>query len=68
MKSHTSLVHHINPITVEDIVQRNPAVFDPENAISTTLNTHNAIHYSDDSLLLTEPIERKPNDTCSWRR
>ena len=38
------LIHHINPISVEDIIQRNPAVFDPENVISTTLNTHNAIH------------------------
>lgn len=62
------LVHHINPISVEDVLLRDPKVFDPENAISTTLNTHNAIHYGDESLLITEPIERKPNDTCPWRR
>lgn len=62
------LVHHINPISVEDVLRRDPKVFDPENVISTTLNTHNAIHYSDESLLVTEPIERKPNDTCPWRR
>lgn len=62
------LVHHINPISVEDVLQRNPKVFDPENAVSTILNTHNAIHYGDESLLLIEPIERKPNDTCPWRR
>lgn len=62
------LVHHINPITVEDVLSRSSKVFDPENAISTTLDTHNAIHYGDENLLLTEPIERKPNDTCPWRR
>lgn len=62
------LVHHINPISVDDVLQRDMKVFDPENAVSTILNTHNAIHYGDESLLLTEPIERKPNDTCPWRR
>lgn len=62
------LVHHINPISVEDVLRRDPKVFDPENAITTILNTHNAIHYSDESLLVTEPIERKPNDTCLWMR
>lgn len=62
------LIHHINPITVEDVLQRDPKVFDPENVISTILNTHNAIHYGDESLLITEPIERKPNDTCPWKR
>lgn len=62
------LVHHINPISVEDVLQRDSKVFDPENVICTILNTHNAIHYSDESLLVTEPIERKPNDTCPWRR
>ena len=62
------LIHHINPISVEDVLQRDQKVFDPENVISTTLNTHNAIHYGDESLLITEPIERKTNDTCPWRR
>lgn len=62
------LVHHINPITVEDVLKRDPKVFDPENVITTVLNTHNAIHYGDESLLLRGPIERKPNDTCPWRR
>lgn len=61
------LIHHINPITVEDIVNRNPIVFDPENLICTTHNTHLAIHYGDESLLITAPIERKPNDMCPWR-
>lgn len=61
------LVHHLNPITVEDVIDRNPCIFDPENAIATTLNTHNAIHYGDENLLVTEPIVRRPNDTCPWK-
>lgn len=61
------LIHHINPITLEDIVNRNPIIFDPENLITTTHNTHNAIHYGDESLLTTAPIERSKNDTCPWR-
>lgn len=61
------LVHHINPITMEDILNRNPKLFDPENLISTIKNTHDAIHYGDESLLITAPIERSKNDTCPWR-
>lgn len=62
------LVHHIDPITVEDVLRRHPKIFDPENVISTCLNTHNAIHYGDESRLTMLPIERTPNDTCPWRR
>lgn len=62
------LVHHINPITVDDVVNRNPSVFDPENVICVTHNTHNAIHYGDESLLITAPIERTRNDTCPWKK
>lgn len=62
------LIHHINPITVEDVIRRNPMIFDPENVISVSHNTHNAIHYGDESLLITEPIMRTKNDTCPWRR
>jgi hypothetical protein len=62
------LVHHINPITVEDVLRRDPKIFDPENVVSTGLNTHNAVHYGDESLLITEPIIRTKNDTCPWRR
>ena len=61
------LVHHINPITVEDVINRNPCIFDPNNVICTSLNTHNAIHYGDETLLITEPVVRKPNDTCPWK-
>lgn len=61
------LIHHINPITIEDIINRSPIIFDPENVISTTHNTHNAIHYGDKDLLITGPIERTKNDTCPWK-
>ena len=60
-------VHHINPITVEDITNGSPMIFDPENVITTIFNTHQAIHYGDESLLITEPIVRSQNDTCLWR-
>lgn len=62
------LVHHIEPITVEDVLRRDLKIFDPENVISTRHLTHNAIHYADESILFVEPIERTPNDTCPWRR
>ena len=62
------LIHHINPITAKDILNRNPKVFDPENVITTVHNTHNAIHYGDENLLITAPIERSRNDTCPWRK
>ena len=62
------LIHHINPITAKDILNRNPKVFDPENVITTVHNTHNAIHYGDENLLITVPIERSRNDTCPWKK
>lgn len=62
------LVHHINPITVEDVLNRDPKVFDPENVVCVSHITHNAIHYGDENLLMTAPVERSPNDTCPWRR
>lgn len=62
------LIHHINPITIEDIVNRAYKVFDPENVISTSHNTHNAIHYGDSSLLRSIPVERSEYDTCPWKK
>lgn len=61
------LVHHMNPIRVEDILSRSKYLLDPEYLICTIKNTHDAIHYGDRSLLLTTPIERRINDTCPWR-
>ena len=62
------LIHHIEPITVRDIERRDSKLFDTENVISVSLNTHNAIHYGDESLLITTPIPRTNFDTCPWRR
>ena len=61
------LIHHINPIAIDDVIKRREMVFDPENLICVTHNTHNAIHYGDKSLLITGPIERRANDTCPWK-
>lgn len=61
------LVHHMNPITKEDILERSKYLLDPEFLISTIHNTHNAIHYGDEDLLIKTPIERIKNDTCPWK-
>lgn len=61
------LVHHLNPITIDDIKNRSPTIFDLNNLICVSHNTHNAIHYGDESLLVKAPIERKLNDTCPWK-
>ena len=60
------LIHHLNPITKEDILSRTDLLLNPEYLICTIQSTHNAIHYGDANLLITNPIERKPNDTCPW--
>lgn len=61
------LVHHMNPISKEDILERSKYLLDPEFLISTIHNTHNAIHYGDEDLLIKTPIERTKNDTCPWK-
>lgn len=60
-------IHHMNPIEVDDIREASEYLLNPDYLITTTHDTHNAIHYGDGSLLVTEPIERKPNDTCPWK-
>lgn len=62
------LIHHMNPITKEDILNGSDYLLNPEYLITTIKNTHDAIHYGDRSLLITAPIERSRNDTCPWRR
>lgn len=61
------VLHHINPLTLEDIENRSDALFDPENVVCVSDRTHRAIHYGDISLINTLPIERRPNDTCPWK-
>ena len=61
------LIHHMNPITADDILKRSDLLLNPEYLICTIKNTHDAIHYSDESLLITDRIERSKNDTCPWK-
>jgi hypothetical protein len=60
------MVHHMNPITPEDLAHGEAWILDPEYLITTTHRTHNAIHYGDDSLLPKPVIERRPGDTRLW--
>ena len=62
------LIHHMNPITIDDILQRSDFLLNPEYLISTIKRTHDAIHYGDENLLIDVPIERTKNDTCPWKR
>lgn len=62
------IIHHMNPITLEDIQENTDFLMNPEYLITTVHSTHNAIHYGDENLLPKAPIERRKNDTCPWRR
>lgn len=62
------LIHHMNPITEKDIRYLTDILLDPEYLICVSHNTHNAIHYGDEDLLITAPIVRTKNDTCPWKR
>ena len=61
------ILHHINPLLVEDFENSSDALFDPDNVICVSEATHNAIHFGDETLLPAEPIIRTANDTCPWR-
>lgn len=61
------LIHHMNPITADDIIKHSDWILDPNQLICTSFRTHNAIHYGDISLIDKQPTIRKPNDTCPWR-
>ncbi len=62
------IIHHMNPITKYDIINRTDMLLNPEYLICTTKRTHDAIHYGDENILYDLPIERTKNDTCPWRR
>ena len=66
--AHTVRFHHMNPIRPTDIYHGTDFLMNPEYLICVCHNTHNAIHYGDESLLITEPIVRTPYDTCPWKR
>lgn len=61
------IIHHMNPITANDIIKHSDWILDPNQLICTSFRTHNAIHYGDISLIDKQPTIRKPNDTCPWR-
>lgn len=62
------IIHHMNPITKNDIINQTEFLLNPEYMICVTKRTHDAIHYGDESLLFTGFVERTKNDTCPWRR
>lgn len=62
------IIHHMNPMTFQDIEEGNGVILDPEFLITTTHKTHNAIHYGDRTLLARPLVERRPGDTSSWTR
>lgn len=61
------LIHHMNPLTVDDILKRSDLLLNPEYLICTIKRTHDAIHYGDEMLLMADPVERTKNDTCPWK-
>lgn len=61
------LIHHLNPITEQDILNEASVLFDPENLICVSHETHNAIHYGTEDLLPRGPVVRSPNDMCPWK-
>lgn len=60
-------IHHLNPVTKKQILDRDPILFDPNNLITVSYQTHQAIHYGDRSILLLDPVERFANDVAPWR-
>lgn len=61
------IVHHINPITEEDLLNNSKTLLDPENLVCVSKQTHDSIHYSSEAIM-PRLIVRKPNDTCLWKR
>lgn len=61
------IIHHMNPLSLNDIKYRNPDIFNPRYLICVSDKTHNAIHFGDSSLLPKDPVQRHPGDTCPWK-
>ena len=62
------IIHHMNPVDTDDVIYQREILLNPNYLICVSHITHNAIHYGDMELLPSDPIERKPNDTCPWRK
>ena len=61
-------IHHINPITKDEILNRSADIFDPDNLVCVSFQTHQALHYGDENYAMLSGFkERYPNDTCPWR-
>lgn len=63
----TIIVHHMNPITKEDLTNRSEFLLNPNYLITVSKNTHDAIHYGSSEILIKDPVIRTPNDTCPWK-
>ena len=62
------VIHHLNPVDQDDVIYQRDILLNPEFLVCVSLMTHNAIHYGSQELLPSDPIERKPNDTCPWKK
>lgn len=61
------IIHHLNPLTIKDVQNRDRKIFDMDNVVCVSYRTHEAIHYGDRDLLPAVPIERRPGDTLCWK-
>ena len=61
-------LHHLNPITKEDVLNNSSKLYDPNNLICVSFDTHQSIHYGSECAALSQLVERRPNDTCPWKR
>lgn len=60
-------IHHMNPMMIQDVIMHSDDILNPEYLITTSYNTHKAIHYSNEGMLVLPPLKRLPNDTCPWK-
>lgn len=61
-------IHHMNPISPDDIDKYYESLLNPEFLVCASFDTHNALHYGDENLLIKDPVIRRPNDTCPWKK
>lgn len=60
-------IHHMNPMMIQDVIMHSDDILNPEYLITTSYNTHKAIHYGNEDMLVLPPLKRMPNDTCPWK-